>query len=548
LRVNPDKPLCYDHINFGIVPFLPLWSLWPDLKLTILLQIVAVFGVIIPLFFLAKRTLQSEAAALLVVLIWVLYPSTSQFIYSASYGFRWGNLCLLLYFVALAFWLHDRPGPALACAVWAILIKEEAAIVVGMFGLYLALFTPRKLTGAILAASAFAYFLLATSVLVPLISGHNYAMTSFFFDLGHSQLEILLSPLLKPAVFWGKLVEPSSLYFAAVLLAPLLFLPLRKPSALFVASLTFIFCCMNYILKTISFHYQAGLLPVIFWAFVAAIQQQPEARRRFATLAGAAVSCAAVSVFLGAQPWSKSTMPIHPSPRRLDLVERVRREINPTGSLFATQRVAAHFVTQRYLYLDPPAPDSIDYALLDLRDSWRGSTDDLLWLERLRLIQRTVEANPNLHLISAEDGLLFYARHGPALNARTLVEREQLPARANRQRVDLGGGISLAGFTIQQAAPVANLPMDRVQVTGFFTVSAHTNIDLAVRCLVSLSDLGYVDTYVSEFQPLGQCVWPASRWETNKFYEERFIVSLPGGLARRISSVNFTSMPLDQLP
>lgn len=108
LRVNPDKPLCYDHIDFGIVPFLPLWLLWPDLKLTIVLQIVAVFGVVVPLFFIAKRILQSETAALLVVLVWVLYPSTSQFVYSASYGFRWGNLCLLLYFVALALWLHGR--------------------------------------------------------------------------------------------------------------------------------------------------------------------------------------------------------------------------------------------------------------------------------------------------------------------------------------------------------------------------------------------------------------------------------------------------------
>jgi len=545
LRVNPDKPLCYDHINFGIVPFLPLWLLWPDLKLTIALQIVAVFGVTVPLFFIAKRVLQSPTAALLLVLIWVLYPSSSQFLYSASYGFRWGNLGLLLYFVALAFWMHDRPGPALACAVWAILIKEEATIVVGMLGLYLALFTTRKLTGAVLAASAFSYFLLATSVLVPLISGHQYVMTSLFFDLGHSKLEILLSPLLKPAVFWGNLIGRSSLGFAAVLLAPLLFLPLRKPSILFVASLTFVFCCMNPNLKNICFWYQAALLPVIFWAFVGAIQQ---ARKRLATLTAAAVCCAAVSVFLGAQPWSKSSMAIQLSPGRLDLVDQIRPKVNPRGSLFATQRVAAHFVTQRYLYLDMPVSDSIDYALLDLRDSWRGSTDNLRWLEQLRHIQHTVEANPHLHLASAEDGLLLYARQGSALDPRTLVERDALPARADLQRVDLDGGIRLVGFTIQQAAPVTKIPMDRIRVTGFFAASGPTNIDLAARCLVTLKDRGYEDTYATEFQPLGQCVWPVSSWETNKFYAEDFFVLLPGGLARSISSVNFSSIELHQVP
>ncbi len=546
LRVNPDKPLCYDHIDFGIVPLLPLWLLWPDLKLTILLQVASVFGVAIPLFFIAKRALQSETAALLVVLAWVLYPSTSQFVYSASYGFRWGNLCLLLYFAALACWTNGRAGWALVCAVWAISIKEEAAIVVGMFGLYLALFERRKLIGVVLAVSAFGYFLLATSVLVPLISGHNYVMTIFFRDLGRSTGEILLSPVTKPAVFWGNLFDPASWYFAALLLAPLLFLPLRKPSVLLIGLLTFVFCCMNHALKNICFWYQAGLLPVVFWAFVVAIRQQPEARQRFATLTGVAVSCAAVSLFLGAQPWSKSTTTIHLSPGRLDRVERLRSEINSRGSLFATQRVAAHFIKQRYLYLELPAPDSIDYALLDLRDSWRGSTDDLLWLERLRHIQREVEANPNLHLVSADDGLLLYSRQGSPLDAQKLVEREALPATLNRQKLELGGGVRVVGFTIEPVEPVPGIPMDQVRVTGVFAVSARTNADIAVRCVANLNDLGNIDSYGSEFQPLGQCVWPVSKWETNRYYVENFIVSLPIGLARSISSVNFTAMPLDQ--
>jgi uncharacterized membrane protein len=548
LRVNPDKPLCYDHINFGIVPFLPLWVLWPDLKLTILLEIIAVFGVTVPLFVIAKRALRSETAALMVVLAWVLYPSTSQFVYSASYGFRFGNLCLLLYFIALAFWITGRAGWALVCAVWAILIKEEAAIVIGMFGLYLALFERRKLAGALLAITAFGYFLLTTSLLIPLISEHNYAMTSFFRDLGNSKLEILLSPLTKPAVFWGNLFEPSSWYFAAVLLAPLLFVPLRMPSILFIGLLTFVFCCMNHILKDICFHYQAALLPVIFWAFIRALQHETEPQPRFATLIGAAVSCAAVSLFLGAQPWSKSAATIHLTPGRHEMVERARPAINPNGSLFATQRVAAHFVNQRYLYLDLPVPDSLDYALLDLRDSWRGSTDDLLWLERLRHIQHEVEANPNLHLIRADDGLLFYSRQGSPLDTQKLVERNELPASANRQKFDLGNGVNAVGFALEPMDPVPGFPMDRVRVTGFFTLSAPTNTDLAVRCIASVNDLGNVDNYVSEFQPLGQCVWPVSKWETNKFYTENFDVFLPAGLARSISSIDFTAKPLNQQP
>jgi hypothetical protein len=95
LRVNPNKPLFYDHFYPGILPFMPLWLLWPDLKLTIALQIVAVFGVVVPLYFVGKRAFCDEMSPLLLVAAWLLYPSTSQFVYSASYGFRWGNMCLL---------------------------------------------------------------------------------------------------------------------------------------------------------------------------------------------------------------------------------------------------------------------------------------------------------------------------------------------------------------------------------------------------------------------------------------------------------------------
>ena len=119
-----------------------------------------------------------------------------------------------------------------------MLIKEEAAIVVGMFGFYMALFEHRRVAGISLAVFAISYFFLATSTLIPAISGQPYAMTRFFYDLGHTKWDIFLSPISKPAVFWGKIFEPSSLYFGVALLGPLLFLPMRKPSVLFIGTLT----------------------------------------------------------------------------------------------------------------------------------------------------------------------------------------------------------------------------------------------------------------------------------------------------------------------
>ena len=538
LRVNPDKPLFYDHFYPGILPFTPLWLLWPDLKLTIVLQLVCVFGVAVPLYFIGKRAFRDETSALLLVLAWLSYPSTSQFVYSASYGFRWGNLCLLFYFIALACWANGRRGWALAMAVWAMLIKEEAAILVGMFGVYLALFDQKRLSGTSLAALGFGSFLLITSVLVPAISGGSYSMTRFYYDLGHSMWEILLAPIAKPRVFWGRLLEPSSFYFAAALLAPLLFLPVRKPSVLFIGSLTFVFCCMNPILKNISFHYQASLLPVVFWAFVSAVQDWSVPRRQNALLA-VVVTCGIFSIFIGAQPWSKASLPAHPLRGRIALVHRFGQQIDPHGTLFATQRVAAHFVTQRYLYLDPPVPPQTDYALLDLRDSWRGSVATLEWLERTRRIQRDAEANPQLHLVDANDGLLLYARTGATLDAQGRVESDGLPPSLYQADVDLGA-VRIVGFSITPVSEPSPDDFDRVKVTTFSTVTAPTNLDLAVMCIVRFAD----ESFTSEFQPLGQGVWPIARWTTNKFYVDDFIVPAPRGEAANVTSISFDAVTL----
>jgi hypothetical protein len=56
-----------------------------------------------------------------------------------------------------------------------------------------------------------------------------------------------------------------------------------------------------------------------------------------------------------------------------EILEQIARRIDPPGSLFATQRAAAYFITQKYLYLNPPLPQSVDYLLLDLRDSRRAT-------------------------------------------------------------------------------------------------------------------------------------------------------------------------------
>jgi uncharacterized membrane protein len=544
LRVNPDRLLFYDHFQPGFLPFVPLWFLWPDVKVTILLQVLAIMGCALPIYWIGQKLLQDKMAALLLVVIWLVFPPVSQVIYSGSYGFHCGNLCLPMYFLALTFWLKERRGWALLFAIWAVLLKEEAAIPIGTFGLYLALFGNRRKWGIVIATVAFAYFLIVASIVIPAMSHQAYMAQSHFAPIGETKKEILLSFWKNPRAFWGNLLAPSSFYFAALLLAPLLFVPLKKPSILFVGSLVFLFDCLNPTLKSIRYWYQLALLPVMFWALAAALSRATPARQR-AVLSGATVAGVLLSVFFGNVFWSKATMVTVPTPPdRPQILQQMARRIDPQGSLFATQRAAARFITQKYLYVMPPLPSQIDCVLLDMRDSWRAAIT-LNWLKNLRDIQRQAESLPQLHLVDVQDGVLFYSRHGEPVDARALVERDTLPPQAIRQSTELGKGVTFEGYTATMLPSDGAGTLDQIRVTMFSSVAVPVDVDLAVRCRIQTQTQSpYTQPFGSQFQSLGQSVWPVNRWVPGKFYADDFVICVPRGFAASGYAISFQCQPL----
>jgi hypothetical protein len=180
-----------------------------------------------------------------------------------------------------------------------------------------------------------------------------------------------------------------------------------------------------------------------------------------------------------------------------------------------------------------------------LRDSWRCATGKLTWLLRLRGLQHEVETNPQLHLVAAEDGLLLYSRQGVPLDPYKLVERDRLPDTIELVNMKLGSGITVVGVTVSPLPRRANESVDRVRLTTYSSVVMPTNVDLAVRCDIRAGgDPQHPDNYASDFQPLGQCVCPTARWETNRFYVDDFIIVVPSGLAGEISSVHFETSVL----
>jgi hypothetical protein len=79
----------------------------------------------------------------------------------------------------------------------------------------------------------------------------------------------------------------------------------------------------------------------------------------------------------------------------------------------------------------------------------------------------------------------------------------------------------------------------------FSSVAVPVDVDLAVRCRVQLDAQNvYIQRFRSQFQPLGQSVWPVNRWLPGKFYADDFIIYVPAGVAATSFSISFDCQPL----
>jgi hypothetical protein len=130
------------------------------------------------------------------------------------------------------------------------------------------------------------------------------------------------------------------------------------------------------------------------------------------------------------------------------------------------------------LYVDPPVPTGIDYVLLDMRNAWNVS--GISWFRKLRNIQRQAESIPNLHLVKAEDGVrALLARGEITRRTQSLVERDLPPETVLHAPVDLGRGVTIAGYVTEVGAAEQPRSTVDVHVTIFSSVRSARATDLA---------------------------------------------------------------------
>jgi len=256
------------HFEPILLVFAPLWWIWGQPEMLLTAQAIALALGALPVFWLARKHLASERAALGLALVYLIYPPLQ---WLALDEFHPGALgCSFLLY---AFWYldEDRLVPFAIFAALACTTREEMPLVVAGMGIYYAITRRKWWFGLGVAALGFA----ATALIVEVITPHfrHGAPLSFYGrykDVGGSPKDALRMIFTHPIHVLQIVFDHRGIRYLLGLFAPLAGLCFLAPLALIPALplLAVNLLSSAHGQTSIHFHYTAGEIPILISATV----------------------------------------------------------------------------------------------------------------------------------------------------------------------------------------------------------------------------------------------------------------------------------------
>jgi uncharacterized membrane protein len=342
-----------DHASYLLVLVAPLYWVWADPRLLLVVQVVWLAIPALSVYLIGTRRLGSPLAGLAVAAAYLAFPALQ---WAAVWQFHPETLAAG--FLGLAALAADRRRWR-PMAVWlglALLAKEDVGLVVAGFGALLWTTGQARIGRRVLAAGL-AWFLLVVLVLIPLTNRRPSPHLELNYGITGSGLASVLqaAPTLAANVASNLVAGQGGSYllliFTAFLGLPLVdprwLLPVAPPVLLNLAAI-------HGYQQEIRYQYLATAAPFLALAAIAGLR--PVARRP-AALAVVLALLVAVAGYLdhrvGPAPWSKQ----FPRPAADGPVHQARRQalalIDPAAPVSAHYHLVPHLTHRPRIYEFP---------------------------------------------------------------------------------------------------------------------------------------------------------------------------------------------------
>ncbi|TAL12095.1 MAG: DUF2079 domain-containing protein [Nitrospirae bacterium] len=410
-----------NHATFVLLVVAPFLRLFPDPSTLLIIQSITLALGAFPSFCIGRSIWGNQRAGVVFAGAYLLYPPLQ---FANLFDFHADIFATPILLSAFAALFAGRVGWALVWAGLLILVKEDMALVSVMFGLYVAV-VHRRRAGFVLASVACVSFVLLVGVIIPgWIDRPYFSLFNRWTHLGASPWEIIMSPLLRPAVFFGTILQPERLGYLVLLLIPLAGLPLLAPEILAIGLPPLASNLLSSLEAqyTIRGHYTVTLTPILIVAAVVGGRRMHEWLQQrgwtaFSVLAGVAATSVTASLAFSPLPWSRD-----PSPRKhfwdatpRSAMAQVIAHIPPEASVSAANHLGAHVALRKTIQLFPEGVDTADFVFVDVGGlDYVGPSPQPEAFSPL--LRRLVDTRP---LVVVKDGLALFGRGEPSPDAGT---------------------------------------------------------------------------------------------------------------------------------
>ncbi len=501
-----------DHFSPILALLAPLYRVWPDVRMLLLAQSLALALAGLPLYWLARQVVKGLAPLVLVA----FYLNPELHLVNLS---DFHEIALVTPFIALALYalLQARYRLLMLSLFLALCCKEDMAIVVMSFGLYLIIVGGKgRWWGVASLVLGMVWLAGAVLVVIPHFrqgGGYGSIATRYSY-LGSTPQEALTTVLRQPAILVSHLLRGEKLLAFLRVLLPVAFLPFLGWPVFCLSLPLFVYLQLSDrpSLYTLREWHVAPMIPILWAAAIVGLQRLKDWKvRRLATGALLAASLVTCGLF---SPAGRALETEGMSPERRAYIQNILHRIPPQAIVSAQTDILPHLSQRQEIYLFPSIIDGADFIVLDREGNTYPVREDYD-----QIVDKEVLPHPSFQVLYHDHGFLLLEKHEPPLaSSPVAVFGGSIALR----------GVSLAlrdaeGFFVEQPGPLSLAPGDRVQIDLYWECLSRVEIDYTVF-VHFLGDVSGQALMVGQHD--GLPALPTSGWEPGDIVKDTHYVQV----------------------
>ena len=378
------------HVSPIYYLLLPFYCIFPSPSTLQMLQAIVLASAAIPMYMLAKHYKLSDTKTLLLCTVLLLHPAVAA---GTNYDLHENCFLLPLLLWSFLFFEKEKYIPMAIFLILTLTVKEDAAVYVIFFALYVFLGRRKYLLGTIIAGVAGIYFLIVLSYLGTSGDGvMSWRYGNFIVGEG-GLLDAVKNVLVNPAyVFTQIFVDDGGAYSEKILLILQLFVPLAflpfgtKKISRLILILPFVLLNLMTVYSyqyNISFQYTFGPMAFLFWlSAMNAGDMKSDTSKLLLRIA--AVSACALFLVSAVPRFSQYAEITVQSAEDIALTNEALESIPEEASVIASSYFVPRLSERKVIYAvnhhEVKEGERVDFVIIDTRENYEPFLEKYLAL------------------------------------------------------------------------------------------------------------------------------------------------------------------------